>query len=129
MAPFGVTIVKTQPADSSIERRLELIDDSRFSITKLEIISWKTMSFGQEWYYPHTMFILEQELMIESDWMCVYACAFFCGHSVRIHHPSSIIHHPWSKLPSLDDDFAEVRGVCRKRQEDFLQKKATSPRT
>lgn len=71
-------------------------------ITKLEITSWKTMFFGQEWYYPHTMFILEQKLMIESDWMCVYACAFFCGYSVRIHHPSSIIHgqncHHWMMI-------------------------------
>lgn len=58
--------------------------------------------FGQEWYYPHTMFILEQKLMIASDWMCVYACPCFCGHSVRIHHPSSIIHgqncHHWMMI-------------------------------
>lgn len=56
--------------------------------------------------------------------VCLCVCLFLW---LQCKNPSSIIHHPWSKLPSLDDDFAEVRGVCRKRQEDFLHKKQPVP--
>lgn len=93
-------------------------------ITKLEITSWKTMFFGQEWYYPHTMFILEQKLMIESDWMCVYACAFFCGYSVRIHHPSSMV-----KIAIIGWWFCRGAGCLQEAARRFPAQKTTSPRT